>query len=131
MEDDAHAELARILSRGNGFGHSEHLELAWTLLGRLPAPVALVTIQRLLRNLAATHGMPERFHATLTEAWVRVVARHRQLDPGRSFEDFLTLHPMLRDPSLISRHYAAGSLARSESRRSWVEPDIHPLPTLA
>jgi hypothetical protein len=88
-------------------------------------------MHRLLRNLAATHGMPDRFHATLTEAWVRVVARHRQLGPGRSFEEFLTLHPMLLDPRLISRHYGTSLLAQNESRRTWVEPDIHPLPILA
>ena len=128
---DTHTDLARILSRGSGFGHSEHLELAWTLLGRLPAPDASDAIHRLLRDLAASHGMPDRFHATLTEAWVRVVARHRQLDPGNSFEEFLRLHPRLRDQHLISRHYGVNPLAHDEARRTWVEPDISPLPVLA
>jgi hypothetical protein len=130
MPDAAHAELVRLVSRGRGFGHSEHLELAWTLLGRLPAPAASAEIHRVLRDLATTHGTPERFHATLTEAWVRVVARHRQLDPGRSFAEFLVLHPALRDARLISRHYGADVLDHNESRRAWVEPDVHPLPVL-
>ena len=130
MHADPYTDLVRILSRGRGFGHSEHLELAWTLLGRLPAPAASDAIHRLLRDLAETHGMPNLFHATLTEAWVRVVARHRQLDPGTSFEEFLTLHPMLRDQHLISRHYGVDLLAHDEARRTWVEPDISPLPVL-
>ena len=130
MTDHAHAELTRILDRGDGFGHGEHLELAWTLLGRLPAPAASAAIHELLRHLAATHGMPERFHATLTEAWIHVVARHRQLDPGRSFEEFLELHPMLLDQRLMSHHYGADLLAEDASRRTWVEPDIRPLPSL-
>jgi hypothetical protein len=131
MPEGVHEELARILARGAGFGHREHLELAWTLLGRLSAPVASVAIRQVLRDLAATHGMPDRFHATITEAWVRVVARHRQILPGDSFEDFVSLHPMLLDPGLISCHYGAGVLARDEPRRTWVEPDVRPLPTLA
>jgi hypothetical protein len=131
MQDDAHAAFAAILGRGRGFGHSEHLEHAWTLLGCLPAPAASAAIHRLLRDVAARHGMRERFHATLTEAWIRVVARHRQLDPGRSFEEFLALHPALCDSQLIARHYGADVLTQSESRRSWVEPDLHPLPALA
>jgi hypothetical protein len=93
--------------------------------------MASAQIHRPLRDLAATHGMPERFHATLTEAWLRVVARHRRLAPGRSFEEFLQRHPKLCDPGLIARHYGAGVLAQHESRDAWVEPDIRPLPILA
>jgi hypothetical protein len=59
------------------------------------------------------------------------VARHRQLDPGRSFEEFLALHPTLRDQRLMSHHYGASLLAEDESRRRWVEPDIRPLPSFA
>jgi hypothetical protein len=131
MGDGAHAELALILSRGGGFGHREHLELAWSVLGRLPAPEASAQIHRVLRDLAATHGMAQRFHVTLTEAWLRVVARHRRLAPGRSFEEFLELHPKLCDSRLISRHYGGGVLARHESHDAWVEPDVRPLPSLA
>jgi hypothetical protein len=59
------------------------------------------------------------------------VARHRQLDSGRSFEEFLALHPTLRDQRLMSHHYGASLLAEYESRRRWVEPDIRPLPSFA
>jgi len=130
MQDEAHAELARILARGRGFGHSEHLELTWAVLERLPAPQASAAIHQALRSLATSHGTPERFHATLTEAWVRVVARHRQLDRGGSFEEFLLLHPALGDRHLMSHHYRPSLLAADESRRRWVEPDIRPLPSL-
>ena len=131
MSEDPHAILARILGRAKGFGHREHLELVWNLLEHLPPRSAAVEAERLLRQIAESHGTPERFHATLTQAWVRVVARHRELEAGGSFEEFLALHPLLLDQGIISRHYGAERLFGDEARRGWVEPDVRPLPALA
>jgi hypothetical protein len=131
MDDEDRRVLHEILGRGEGFGHREHVELAWRLLAVHGAGRAGDAVAAAIRQVAAAHGQPARFHETITRSWVRCVAVHRERWPAATFGEFLDRNPRLLDPGLLGHFYSPGLLASSEARGRWVTPDRGALPALA
>lgn len=123
--------LHEILARGEGFGHRQHVELTWRYLEKHDPNTACALIAGAIREVAAAHGAPEKFHATITSAWVRCVAVHRQRWPAKSFDEFIERNAALLDSKLLERHFTPGLLFSDGARAAIVEPDIRPLPALA
>ncbi len=123
--------LQRILATRGGFGHREHLELAWTCLDHYDLATAHEAVSTAVRHVAQLHGMPERYHETITRSWVHVVALHRALAPGESFDAFIAAHPRLLTKDLLSRHYSQPVLQSGAARAHWAEPDLRAFPALA
>jgi hypothetical protein len=123
--------LCRILEMRGGFGHREHLELTWNYLGMYEIGVAHQTVARAIRHVANLHGLPDRYHETITRSWVHLVAIHRQAGKARSFDEFIAHNPGLLDRHLLERHYSRELIASSEARTRWVEPDVRQLPAVA
>lgn len=123
--------LHRILATRGDFGHREHLELAWTCLERYDLDAAHHAVATAVRHVAALHGMPERYHETITRSWVHVVALHRALDAADSFDAFIAAHPVLLTKDLLSRHYSAPVLGSKAARARWAEPDLRAFPAVA
>lgn len=123
--------LHGILATRGGFGHREHLELAWTCLDHYDLATAHDAVSTAIRHLARRHGMPERYHETLTRSWVHVVALHRALAPGGSFDAFIAANPGLLAKDLLSRHYSQSLIQSSTARTQWAEPDLRAFPALA
>jgi hypothetical protein len=131
MNDEARLALHEILGRGEGFGHRQHVELAWRLLGKHNADQAAAAVADAIRQVAAAHGQPARFHETITRTWVQCVAVHRERWPAATFGEFLKRNPRLLDPDLLGHFYSPGLLASAEARGQWVAPDRQALPALA
>lgn len=130
MSESDLAELERVLTAAGGFGHREHVELAWRYLERYELPRAQQTMAEAIRRLAARHDMPAKYHQTLTLAWVHLVAVHRLRRPAEGFDAFLALSPELLDRALVQRHYSEQRLWSEPARTCWIEPDL-PLPVLS
>jgi hypothetical protein len=115
------------LSTGSGFGHRQHLELAWRYL----RGTELETTERLMgaavRHVATAHGTSDKFNETLTIAWVRLVAAHIGSCDAGSFEEFIALNRDLLDRRLPNRHFSTETLWADDARHGWVEPDLLPL----
>ena len=123
--------LQQILNRHGQFGHREHLELAWTCLEGHPSHEARRLVADSLRHLAASHGMPDRYHETITQTWVKLVALHRDACRARSFDEFIERNPELLDGSLLTRHYSKAALGSDAARANWIAPDVRALPKQA
>lgn len=123
--------LHEMLARGEGFGHRQHLELTWRYLKEHDPDTAWVLVADAIRQVAAAHGAPGKFHATITGAWVNCVAAHRQRWPADTFEEFIEVNSDLLDSRLLERHFSRQVLFSAEARTDVVEPDIRPLPVLA
>ena len=123
--------LHEILARGDGFGHRQHVELTWRYLQDHEPEAACVHVADAIRQLAAAHGAPDKFHATITAAWVRCVAVHRERWPAATFDEFIRRNDALLDAKLLSRHFSPGLLAGNDARATIIEPDLRPLPALA
>ncbi len=122
------AVLAEIGPPGGGFGHREHIHLAYLAVQRHGADRAAEKVSGWIRQLAAYQRAPQKFNATVTRAWTEIVAHHMAAAPGTDFAGFAGRHPALLDKRLLARHYTARTLASPAARTGWTEPDLAPFP---
>jgi hypothetical protein len=122
--------LHQILESRGGFGHREHLELAWKLLRRYPIDEAAESMVAAIRHVAQLHGADDKYHETITRAWLHFVAVHTQRWGAESFEDFIERNPDLLDPRLIEHFYSRELILSESARLVWEIPDIRQLPAL-
>jgi pyridoxamine 5'-phosphate oxidase len=106
------------------FPHVAHVRVAWAALERDGEPRALDTMVAALKRFTAAKGAPEKFHHTLTRAWLTLVADARARMPGTTqAAALLDAYPALANPRAIDRHYSSERLASEEARQGWVEPN--------
>jgi hypothetical protein len=140
--DSPDPELAAILPAISGpagqFRHRQHINLAFLAVQRYGMPEATGKICTWIRQIAAYERAPQKYHHTVSRAWVEIVAHHVSTDqdsPGypdcADFDLFARRNPALLDKRLLSRHYRSATLASGPARHGWVEPDLLPFPWLA
>ena len=129
MDDRDLKTLTQILETRGGFGHREHLELAWTYLDRYEIETASRVMASAIRHVAERHGAPDRYHDTITISWVQLVAVHTSHSEAGSFEQFIAENPELLDRHLLDQHYSRDLLASDRARSRWVQPNLRALPT--
>jgi hypothetical protein len=122
--------LRRILGARGAFSHREHLELAWNYLALYEVDEAQRAVGSAIRHVARLHGMPDRYHQTITRSWVQLVALHRLGSDARSFDEFIAENPGLLDRRVLDRHYSRELIASPRARARWTEPDLAALPRL-
>jgi hypothetical protein len=129
-ECDLNALNDLIESRG-GFGHREHLELAWDLLHRYSVNEASDVMADLIRDLALRHGAADKYHETITRTWLQCVAVHTQRWDADTFETFIERNPDLLNRDLLNHFYSRELIKSDTARADWAVPDIRQLPALA
>jgi hypothetical protein len=122
--------LEEIIESRGSFGHREHLELAWTYLHLHPLDEAASAMTAAVRHVARRHGVEDKYHETITRAWLQFVAVHMQRWGAESFEAFIEANPDLLDRKLIEHFYSRGLIFGGPARAAWVEPDLRQLPAL-
>jgi hypothetical protein len=126
-DDSFRGPLLEVLSRGNGFGHREHVLLAWRYLRLVDQQTAARWMCQAIQYVATRHGSAHKYHETLTTAWVRIVAGHEDSHANETFEEFIGRCPDLLDQRLPERHFSQEVLWSDEARTRWVDPDLVPL----
>jgi hypothetical protein len=126
-------ELAAILPEITGpagqFRHRQHINLAFYAVRRYGMPDAVDTVCGWIRQMAAYGRAPQKYHYTISRAWVELVAHHVAADPeGADFAIFAERNPPLLNKRLLARHYRSSTLAAGAARHRWVEPDLRPFP---
>ena len=129
----ADAELAAILPEITGpsgqFRHRQHIHLAFLVVRRYGMPEATTRICEWIQRIAVYERAPQKYHHTVSLAWVEIVAHHVDADPDcADFGTFAARHPALLDKRLLTRHYTARTLASPAARTGWAEPDLAPFP---
>ena len=111
------------------FHHRDHIRLAWIYLTRYDEPEARERLGQAIRRFASHHGKSDKYHETVTVAWLRLVARAMVRVPrGASFDELTVAAPELLDKRTLEGFYSAAVLASPEARASWLEPDLQALP---
>ena len=110
------------------FGHRQHVKLTWLAVRRHGREAAIDIVSDGIRQTATYAGRPQKYHATVSRAWVELVAHHVDELPESGFEDYLGHNPALLDKRLLTRFYSSRSLASAPARTGWVEPDVAPFP---
>src|SRR5690349_5520145 len=78
------------------FHHRDHIRLAWLYLGMHTLAEAERRVEESIRRFATHLGVPEKYHQTITIAWMRRVASaKRRLPAGATFNELLCAVPDL------------------------------------
>lgn len=99
------------------FRHADHIRLARIYLSRYGAAETTKRFGTYLRKFAAHHGNSEKYHETITVAWVKLVAH----TPANDLEQ-------LMDKNYLRKFYSPELLATDAARTQFVEPDREKLP---
>lgn len=132
MREPAHDAFERLMAEAlppnARFGHRQHVNVTWLAVRRYGLAHARALIEDGIRRTARYQGVPQKFNATMSRAWVEAVAHHLTATPDASFDEFAAAHPGLLDKRLLTRHYRPTTLASPEARAGWVPPDLAPFP---
>src|SRR5262249_2428340 len=74
------------------FHHRDHIRLAWIYLHQYGADQAVTRIAASIRNYAAHLGKSDKYHETVTVAWMRLFA---QIPQNASFDEMTRTFPQL------------------------------------
>ena len=147
-DEDAFAELmSEVLASADRFGHRQHVYLTWLAVRRFGTAHAMSLVGEGIQRTARYAGAPQKYHETMSRAWVELVGHHVEHDvvagpdEGASdrsnsdslsaFDAFADRNPALLDKRLLTRFYRSSTLASDAARTGWVEPDLAPFPWLA
>ena len=113
-----------------GSDHLGHLRAAWLLLQRRPLEAAVIDTCEAIDRLANRLGVPGKYHRTLSEALVRLMADGGAGDPALAWPDFLAANAGLVDDArgVLATHYSDEVLNSPAARQGFVPPDRLPLP---
>ncbi|MGW3658699.1 hypothetical protein ACWD6R_24760 [Streptomyces sp. NPDC005151] len=122
------ALMAEVMATAERFGHREHVHLTWLAVRQCGVPTAVVLVSDGIQHTARYAGAPQKYHATVSRAWVELVGHHADERDESDFTAFADHHPALFDKRLLTRFYRPATLAGPHAKNGWVEPDLAPFP---
>lgn len=116
----------------DAFDHRAHLRLAYVHLAEHGPEAALESFpSALLSYLAARQIDVAKFHATLTQAWLRAVWHFMQRAGATpDAATFVASSPALHHPDVMLTHYSRERLFSPEARAAFLSPDREPIPSV-
>src|SRR6266513_2686134 len=88
------ALMAEVMAGAARFGQREHVHLTWLAVRRCGVPEAVGLVSDGIQRTARYAGAPQKYHATVSRAWVELVGHHTA-GGGDDFAEFAGRHPAL------------------------------------
>lgn len=120
--------MGEVMATAERFGHREHVHLTWLAVRGHGTDAAADLISDGIQRTARYAGVPQKYNATVSRAWVELVGHHAGRTDTADFDAFAGQHPALLDKKLLTRFYRSSTLADTRARTGWVEPDLAPFP---
>jgi hypothetical protein len=120
--------MTEVMATATRFGHAQHVHLTWLAVRRCGLPAAIDLVCDGIQRTARYAGAPQKYHVTVSRAWVELIAYHAAERDEPDFPAFVDHHPLLLDKRLLTRFYRSPTLASPRARTGWVEPDLAPFP---
>jgi hypothetical protein len=110
------------------FHHADHVRMAWLYVGEHGLEAAVPAFTRDLRAFAIAKGVPNLYHATITWAYLALVAERAARIPAASWDAFAAANADLLawKPSAIDAYYSPERLWSDVARASFLLPDRVP-----
>jgi hypothetical protein len=102
------------------FSHREHVRAAFLYLERLPFGAAIDRMRATLQSYTAFLGRADKYHETLTVAFMCLVNAHRQRGAYADWSEFARLNRELFDSRLLRQYYEPATLASPLARTTFV-----------
>jgi hypothetical protein len=105
------------------FGHAAHVRAAYLYLLRGDFVVSLERIRHSIRTYATHLGKPDRYHETITVAYVALIQQH-MCERGNSggWTAFARDNPELLKKGLLQEFYSAAQLNSEAARKIFLLP---------
>jgi len=120
--------MGEVMAGAARFGHRQHVHLTWLAVRRFGTDAAVDVISEGIQRTARYAGVPQKYNATVSRAWVELVGHHAEHAGSADFGSFADQHPALLDKKLLTRFYRSSTLASGQARAGWVKPDLAPFP---
>ena len=104
------------------FHHQDHVRIAFEMLANADFETALARFASRLRMIAATAGHPEKFHMTITVAFMSAISERLARDGAVAWEEFARRNSDLLDRAYVRRLYTAAELESDIARRTFILP---------
>ena len=108
------------------FGHTDHVGVAYEALARHDYVEAVGIISGGIRKLAAAAGDTSKFNATITMAFVSLIAERMQTSPHDNAADFLRRNADLTGPAALAPWYSRERITSPMARSIALLPDRAP-----
>ena len=126
------ANFTRLMTEATAatgrFGHREHIHLTWLAVRDHGTTAAISLVSEGIQRTARYAGAPQKYNATVSRAWVELVAHHTHDEGDVDFDTFAARNPALLDKRLLTRFYHPATLATATARAAWTPPDRTPFP---
>jgi hypothetical protein len=122
------ALMAEVMAGASRFGHREHVHLTWLAVRRHGVAAAVGLVSDGIQRTARYAGAPQKYHATISRAWVELVGYHAAESGEGDFNVFAGHHSALLDKRLLTRFYRPATLASAQAKTGWAVPDLAPFP---
>lgn len=113
------------------FNHLGHLKIAWLYLSMSTTEQACDKACCGIRNYAASLGAATKFHFTITQALVLIMALRitKTEQTGGDWQAFVTNNQDLVDNALnvLYQYYSPDLLHSELAKNAWCEPDLQAL----
>jgi hypothetical protein len=119
----------QVLSEAE-FRHPDHVRLAWLYLRKLPLPDAISIFSSGLKKFATRFGKPDRYHETITLAYLLLINERMARGPAKSaWSDFAAGNPDLFKwkGGVLDSYYQPETLTSDLARRVFVFPEPYRL----
>lgn len=127
MTYDTPSERVRAFKTGEinpaGFGHLDHVRVAYELLNRQDFFDAASDYAAGIRCIAVKAGVPEKYNATITLAYLSLIAERMGCAAHVDCDDFVTRNPDLLTMETLGRLYSTERLQSDLARTRFLLPD--------
>jgi hypothetical protein len=109
------------------FGHAAHVRAGYLYLRQSDFAGALARIRRAIRNYAQHLGKPDRYHETITVAYVALIQQHiYERGNGGGWHAFARGNCELFQPGLLRQFYPRAQLESDMAREVFLLPHSAP-----
>jgi hypothetical protein len=110
------------------FGHDAHVRAGYLYLRKSDFAGALHRIRRSIGAYATHHGKPDRYHETITVAYLALIQQCIfERGDGGGWAAFAQSNPELFNPELLGQFYDRDVLYSKMARRVFLLPRSKPL----
>lgn len=112
----------------DAFHHAGHVRMAWVYVREFGADEAPAQFTADLRRFAHAKGAPGLYHATITFAYLSLLAERIAMTPTAEWEVFAAAHAdLLRwKPGVLDAYYSPERLWSAAARAQFLLPDRVP-----
>lgn len=110
----------------SAFHHRDHVRMAWLYVREFGPADAVARFAADLKRFAHAKGVPGLYHATITGAFVALIAERLIESPEDDWTAFAAAHPDLLSwkPGVLDRYYSAERLWSAAARAQFLMPDL-------